>query len=265
MMSRDFFLLCLHCVGTMDISHWWGTGIREFPASSSSCKPAALTGLRPHGAGEGAGGWSRKGGGTHVTSVPQADVPNGSVCFRELFLVYSLWKRTGLIAMTHSFFRRLLLQSCFFQLQSQVILNNSPAALAHSNVIRALTSLTILLHIAFQMVNAFLLSGPPLPTAPGLKSFMAAHGFITMPLWQWLHLYSPSVLPLTKGILEDLHKSNSPDILNLWFCWVFGLWWRRCCAVGLDFAQAVYMAGTGPHSSHIRQLTMGWVQSRDHN
>ena len=71
--------------------------------------------------------------------------------------------------MTHSLFLRLLCRSCFSQLQSQVILNNSLAALAHSNVIRALTSLTILLHIAFQTVNAFLPLEPPLPVAPGAR------------------------------------------------------------------------------------------------
>lgn len=46
------------------------------------------------------------------------------------------------------------------------------------------------------------------------KMFIAAHELITVPLSQQLHLYSPSLLPLTAEILEDLDKSNSPDIVR---------------------------------------------------
>lgn len=56
-----------------------------------------------------------------------------------------------------------------FSVQSQVISNHFPAALAHSNVIRALPSLTILLHITFQIANAFLPLETPLLVAPGAQ------------------------------------------------------------------------------------------------
>lgn len=54
-----------------------------------------------------------------------------------------------------------------------------------------------------------------LPQVP--ETFLAAHEFIAVPLWQQLHSYSPSLLPLTTGILEDLRKSNSPDIPHPYF------------------------------------------------
>lgn len=82
-----------------------------------------------------------------------------------------------------------------------------------------------------------------LPRVP--ETFIAAHEFITVPLWQQPHSYSPSHLPLTTGILEHLHKSNSPDIphpyfespVTLWAVVEETRWWRQ--------GQATTLAATG--------------------
>lgn len=167
--------LCPYCSGTVD-RQGLSSHQQLLPSSTSHNPAAPVVSGRVKVAGH------HTGGGTRVTFVLQTDAPGSSAYFRELFLFFSLQKRTRLTAVTHSLFLRLLCRSCFSQLQSQVILNNSPTALAHSNVIRALTSLTILLHIAFQMVNAFLPLEhiSQLPQVPTM--FVTAHEFIPVSL-----------------------------------------------------------------------------------
>lgn len=159
--------------------------------------------------------------------------------------------------MTHSLFLGLLLQSYFSQLQSQVILNNSPADVVHSNVIRALTSLTILLHTAFQMVNAFFFPEPPLPLAPGAEDFYSSI---------WIHHCSPmatTALILTsdphqlKGSLKICTEVSLltliPFLLRIWD--VVEMWCPG--PVRLDPEQAVMWQGKDPEQAAIWHQAAG--------
>lgn len=52
-----------------------------------------------------------------------------------------------------------------------------------------------------------------LPLVP--EMFIAVQEYITVPLWQQLHLCSPSLLPQTTGILKDYTLILHP-ILKVW-------------------------------------------------
>lgn len=156
--------------------------------------------------------------------------------------------------MTHSLLLRLLCWSCFSQLQSQVILNNSPAALAHSNAIRALTSLTILLHIAFQTVNAFLPLGPPLPAGPGAQDVYSS---------TWTHHCVPMATTALVFTLSPTTDSRDPGRFGQeqlpWHC--ASLFWKCGDVLGHDGGGTAVVAGTGHHTGCSRQWDKYGVES----
>jgi len=87
--------------------------------------------------------------------------------------------------------------------------------------------------------------------------FIAAHEFISVPLRQHLHSYSPSLLSLTTGILEDLYKTRSPDVLYPYF--------ESMVTFRHGGGGTVVTTGTGHCAGCSKQLAMGQVQSGEHN
>lgn len=87
------------------------------------------------------------------------------------------------------------------------------------------------------------------------EMFIAEQDFITMPLWQQLHLCSPSLPPQTTGILEGLNKTNYTvilhPILKVW--WGCRPWWKS----------TVVTAGTGPCAVCSRQWDEQGAQSTE--
>lgn len=163
---------CMHIVQAPGSGGWGVSSCQQLLPISGSCSPAVP-----------AAQWRVKvaghptGGGTQVTFVLQRHAPGSCAYFRVIFFYFFTWyKRRRLTAMTHSLFPRLLRQSCFSQLQSQVILNNSPAALAHTNVISPLASWPYCFILHFQRVNAFFPLQPPLPVAPGARVVYSSAG-----------------------------------------------------------------------------------------
>lgn len=132
---RDLSLLYPYCSGT---KVWRLGGFQLSAAPSNLYLPQPCS---PNSTVEGEGGRSSHQW-WHLGHICPAETCSWQLCwFQGGFFCFFTWcKRRRLIAMTHSLFLRLLRQSYFSQLQSQVILNNSPAALAHTNVIRPLAS-----------------------------------------------------------------------------------------------------------------------------
>lgn len=160
--------------------------------------------------------------------------------------------------MTHSLFLRLLRQSCFSQLQSQVISNNSLVALAHSNVIRALTSLTVLLHIAFQTVNAFLPLKPPLPVAPGAWDIYNS---------TWIHHCAPMAVTALTFTLSPTTDNRDPGRFaqNKLPWHPSSLFWKHGDISGHGGGGTVIVAAMAPAHPAGCSRVMGQVQSREHN
>ena len=150
--------------------------------------------------------------------------------------------------MTHSLFLRLLHPSCFSQLQSQVILNNSPAALAHSDVIRALTSLTVFLHIAFQTANAFLPLEPPFPVAPGAGDVYSS---------TWIHQCAPTATSALVFTLSPIINNRDPGrFVQDQVPW---------CPVSLFWKHGDVSAWGRWHSGHDRHRPLRWLQQAASN
>lgn len=252
MLPRDLSPLYPYCSGTRV---WRLGGFQLSAAPANLCLPQPCS---PGSTAEGEGGWSPHQW-WHLGHFCPAEMCSWQLCLFQggFFYFFTWYKRRRLTAMTHSLFPRLLRQSCFSQLQSQVILNNSPAALAHTNVIRSLASLTILLHTAFQTVNSFLPLEPPLPIAPGawdVYSSKGIHHCAPVATTALVFTLSPTTDNRHPGRFEqDQLHCHPACYFEVW--WRFRPWWRS----------TMVTAGTGHWAVCSRQLAVGKAGSWEHS